>query len=282
LLFATSLAAAGLTLNFLAVAQAYELPFDPVSCKHDPQGNFYVALGRYVFAFPYVERDNFVYDRLRPGNIGLKPPDPTDAVGCFGNPLQSWSHAFAYSYHQMMAGKNAPPTAHKPAPGILTLYRLGRSIPEPSDEDWPGESLALELNERGCQHAAVREELANGLIACRIRMINPPDVPEVAWAADYKARPEIYKTPLGKPFVIGCGSFLITSTISSCDVTYTMKPGLGLSYKFQPFIGANAIPIEQIIDFDKSLRAEIEVYLIKDYPWPEHGSAGFQVIEKSR
>jgi hypothetical protein len=59
----------------------YEFPFDPASCKHNPQGNLYVALGRYVFGMPYAEEGNFVYNRLRAGEVGLRPPDPI--ISCF-------------------------------------------------------------------------------------------------------------------------------------------------------------------------------------------------------
>jgi hypothetical protein len=54
-----------------------------------------------------------------------------------------------------------------------------------------------------------------------------------------------------------------------------IAPGLGLSYKFHPYLGKNIIPIakiidfdkEKIIDFDKELRTTISAATIKDYPW---------------
>jgi hypothetical protein len=261
-------------------APAYEFPFNPSMCKRDPEGKFYVALGRYVFEMPYAERDNFVYDPLRPGDIGLLSPDASDPVGCFGNPLQSHSHAFAYRYHRMMLGKNAPPAEQKPGPDVLTLYRTSKKpSPAPNEMEWPGESSQLQLLETICHRATVREELSNGLIACRVKMINPPDLPQNEWGATYQARPEIYATPLGKLFAVYCDPQLFSSTIGSCNVAYTLKPGLGLSYKFQPYLGANAIPIIQIIDFDKALRATIEGELVKDYPWPEQGPTGGKVVE---
>ena len=46
-----------------------------------------------------------------------------------------------------------------------------------------------------------------------------------------------------------------------------IAPGLGLSYKFHPYLGKNIIPIAKIIDFDKELRTTISAATIKDYPW---------------
>jgi len=263
-------------------AAAYEFPYNTASCKNDPHGKFYVALGQYVFAMPYAEKDYFVYNSLRPGNIGLKPPDPSDPVGCFGNPLQSWSHAFAYRYHRMMLGKNAPPVEDKEGPELLTLFRIiDNPIPSADDKAWPGEEVELRVGDQGCQHAAVREDMPDGLTACRIKPAAYLDRPQEDWAAHYRARADVYMTPLGKPFIVNCGPELTKSTISSCEIAYTMKPGLGVSYRFQPYRGRNAIPINHIIDFDKSLRAAIEDELVKDYPWPDLSPAGAQAVSKS-
>jgi hypothetical protein len=52
-------------------------------------------------------------------------------------------------------------------------------------------------------------------------------------------------------------------------VAYAVKPGVGVSYRFQPYRGSHPIPIEQVIVFDKSMRLEIERALVKDYRWPD-------------
>ncbi len=117
-----------------------------------------------------------------------------------------------------------------------------------------------------CKAAAVREELPNGLTTCWIKLHWPADPAVEArqenWGAAYRARPDVYTAPLGRPFVVDCGPLLFEYTISHCDIAYTMMPGLGVGYRFQPYLGAGRIPIDRIIEFDRGLRAAIERRLV--------------------
>ena len=76
-------------------------------------------------------------------------------------------------------------------------------------------------------------------------------------------------TPLGKPFDVNCGPGLFSSGIGQCDVAYMVNPGIGISYRFQPYKSSHPIPIDQIIAYDKLLRSAIDRALVRDYPWPE-------------
>jgi len=239
--------------------------FDPATCKENT-GNLYVALGRYVFATP-SSTANVVIDPV-PETKSLKAPDPSQPMGCLGNPLQSNSH---YLFHPLTVATNVPGQSRPSFPIQLGLYNLRRNSPaaDKQDREWPGESLERLIEDRVCRTATLREDLASGLLACRIKPADPSNVRQEDWAASYLANQEIYKTPLGKPFVVNCGPGSLSSGFGYCDVSYMFNSGIGVSYRFQPYIGNHPIPIDQIIAYDKSLRSAVESALVKDYRWSE-------------
>jgi hypothetical protein len=273
-------ASSALLMSWCAVAAssistAAERPreYDPAACKQDAEGKRYVALGHYVLATPYNKRDVYLLDPMRPGNIGLVPPDPTEPQGCPGNPLQSWSYAFIYTPEGIGVGGGARPAGDAPRADRLTLYRTLRNSPAPSPDDpeWAWADALLMSWNTFCKAAAVREDFSNGLTACRIKLHWPTDPAVEArqenWGVSYRARPDVYATPLGRPFVVECGPMLLEHPLSQCDVGYTIMPGLGVGYSFQPYLGRHPIPIERIIDFDRGLRAAIKGTVVKDYGW---------------
>jgi len=245
---------------------AAEFKFDPSSCKRDT-GNLYIALGRYVFATPSPAKANLVIDPIAESRL-LKVPDPGEPIGCFGNPLQSDSHALLFS---TAFGATVPSSGKPMIPDLLTLINLrrGNSASEEKGAEWPAEDFEHLHAESVCRTATLRETLASGLLACRIKPINPPNARQEDWAASYTARPEDYTTPLGKPFVINCGPGLLSDGIAHCDVAYEVLQGVGVSYRFSPFRARNPIPIDQAINYDRSLRDSIERTLVKGYPWPD-------------
>jgi hypothetical protein len=266
-------------LTDLAAAGERPREYDPATCKTDAQGKRYVALGRYVLATPYSKRDAYLLDPLRPGNIGLVPPDPTEPQGCPGNPLQSWSYAFIYAPHGIEADGSANPAGDAPRADRLTLYRtIDRPIPGTEDPEWGGADVLVMSWNTICKLAAVREDLPNGLTACRIKLHWPSDPAAEArqenWGATYRARPDVYTTPLGRPFIVQCGPLLFENTISHCNAGYTIMPGLAVGYRFEPYLGPHPIPIARIIDFDRGLRAAIERIVVKNYEWRGEVSIG--------
>jgi hypothetical protein len=206
-------------------------------------------------------------DPLRPRDIGLMPPDAAEPEGCPGNPLQSWSFEFIGVPFGLAAAGSAPAAGGNARADRLTLYRTVRPGPTPSpgDREWNGADFNRMRWDSVCQVAAIREELPNGLTACRLRP--NADIPVEDWAATYRARPEVYATPLGRPFIVHCGLDLRQSTVSHCDVAYTMMPGLGVDYRFQPYLGPHPIPFDRIIEYDRGLQAAIQSALVKDFAW---------------
>lgn len=241
--------------------------YDPASCKSDAHGKRYVSLGPYVLALPYSKRAAYMIDPLRPGDIGLAPPDPAEPDGCPGNPLQSWSFEFIGAPFELAAQGSTPAPGAGARADRLTLYRALREhpTPRPGDREWSGADLRRMIWDAFCKKATIREELTNGLTACRIQPNGDAQVED--WAAVYRARSDVYATPLGNPFIVDCGLLLRRSTIAHCDVAYTMMLGLGVGYRFQPYLGPHPIPLDRIIAYDRGLRAAIESTLVKDYAW---------------
>jgi hypothetical protein len=249
--------------------------YDPATCNSGAQGKLYIALGRYVLATPYSKSGVYMQDPLRPGDIGLVALDPTEPMGCPGNPLQSWSYEFIYALQAIGAvASGAGAGSNNQQADRLTLYRALRNSPSPrpDDPEWPGADFMLLRWDMACKAADVHEELPNGLTACRIRP--KADTREENWGTTYRARSDIYTTPLGKPFIVDCGPMLFQDAISHCDVAYTIMPGLGVGYRFQPYLGAHHIPIDGVIEYDRGLRTVIEGMVIKDYAWKGEAPVG--------
>jgi hypothetical protein len=246
-------------------ALAANFKFDPAACKENT-GSFYVALGHSVFETPGATMGNVVIDPIEddPGSKPLKAPDPNEPKGCFGNPLQSNSHSILHDIAVKDTGSGL--TRHM-VPDLFQLINLNRGS-HSQDGEWPGERMVRDLVEDACKRTTLHEDLANGLIACRIKPANPPNARQEDWAAGYTAKPEIYLTPLGKTFDIDCGPGLFSHGIGQCDVAYAINSDVGLAYRFQPYRSGHPIPIDQIIAYDRSLREAIGNALVKNYPWP--------------
>lgn len=147
-----------------AIAASFK--FDPAACK-DNTGSFYVALGRSVFKTSAAALGNAVIDAIEdaPGAKPLQVLDPSEPKGCFGNPLQSNSHSILHDIAVKDAGSGL--TKHM-APELFQLINLNRGSHAP-DGGWWGEWSERELAESACKRATFREDLDNGLVACRIK-----------------------------------------------------------------------------------------------------------------
>ena len=128
------------------------------------------------------------------------------------------------------------------------------------------------LASRVCRDPAFHEELPNGLTICRLQ---PDDISirREDWAFTYLAAPGVYKTPLGDRFIANCGPGLFTTSIGWCTVAYLLEPGVGITYRFDPYNGPKAISADQLIDFDKGLRTQFEDAKVKNFAWPEQGDS---------
>jgi hypothetical protein len=241
------------TRQVVGVALRDEVQFNPKTCKRD-SGNLYVALGTYVFAMPSEDQNKYIYLPLNETSLVLKVPDPGEPAGCWGNPFQLLGHRIANRLFSASVG---------PAPDVLTLYRLDRSrLAESGGQEWLGEISQLRFANHffdggNCREGFVQADITEQLTGCRIKLANPPKARQEDWATSYRAK--VYSTPLGRPFVVNCDALLFSDVIGSCRVAYVLMAGLGVSYNFQPYRGRLAIPIERIVDFDRSLRSLIEL-----------------------
>jgi hypothetical protein len=197
------------------------------------------------------------------------PPDPSEPEGCPLNPQQLESYAFLYAMDNAAAAESGIKQERRYRADLLQLIRMGNDEPgrSPRLTSWPGQQVRLDQARIMCANAAIHERLSNGMTACRVKPT--PNLRIEDWGASYIAPADIYKTPLGEQFVVNCGPLLFSDRMGHCDVAYVIAPGLGVTYRFQPYLGPNAIPIDRIIEFDKGLRAAIRASLVKDYPWPK-------------
>ncbi|MFZ0692698.1 MAG: hypothetical protein WAN51_00850 [Alphaproteobacteria bacterium] len=211
-----------------------------------------------------------VVGEIYPGSDRIQPPDPTEPEGCPGNPQQLSSYSFAY-YSDDRTPDGKSPDA-QPRPQLMRLFRTlrGDARPSPDDPQRPGELAQQGAAKKRCEVGTIGEEPSIGMTVCRIKPNSERHVAD--WTASYLTFPNVYTPPLGKPFVVNCDGDSFTLAIDGCDVTYTIAPGLGIAYEFQPYRGTDAIPIEHIIEFDRNLRAQIEADRLKEYkrPVPAH------------
>jgi len=248
-----------LSLQASALA-ANEFKYDPLSCKADAHGSLYIALDQYIFAVPWG--GDVMIDRV-PAKDRRLVPVPGEPEGCPGNPAQMRNYSFLYALQAAHEAQQGVAPAVRPSTDLLQLI---------VNSDSTMDRFELDFAEQTCRHATVREELPNGLTACRVKPVH--DAPIEDWGASYIARSEIYKTPQGGRFAVDCDPGMHTDQIGYCGVAYMVLPGLFLTYRFQPFLGPRAIPIADIIEFDRGLRTQVNSMLIKDFIWPTIDGTG--------
>jgi hypothetical protein len=222
----------------------------PTKCKTNSLDHVYYSVGETVLAYPYVANPIFL-DPVEP-DLLRDAPDPTDEVGCLGNPFQQGSLAF---------GSNS-------LRGYL--HWSPHPVPEKfrAKADTWGELPNIDMLEIDCKRATIVETLPSGLKACRVKPENPPDAPVEDWAASYVADLAKYTTPMGRPFAVFCGPGLKSYSITRCEVAYSLRPDLGLSYEFRPYNGLAPVPVDQIINEDHKLREKFETWVVRDFKWP--------------
>jgi hypothetical protein len=258
--------ALALAFSCLPVAAKDEFHYDAAACKTDAKGHLYIALGRNVLAVSFLKNGTYFLAPV-PLKARRLAPDPTEREGCPGNPSQQGSFAFEFGTPLLDSDGRRNEPVHREAPTRLSLFNL-EYLNRNADGDqltWSGESAGL--LELTCAQATIRETLPNGLKACRIKPVYDARVEN--WGASYIAGPNIYATPLGRPFIVDCGPGLQDDMISHCRIAYVFAPGLAVGYDFQPYLGSSPLPIDHIIDFDRRLRAQINAALVKDFIWPK-------------
>ena len=250
-----------LPTQVLSAAAPSKPNYDPSKCKTEAHGKLYIALDHYVLAMPISGAIlvGDIYPEM--GIRRLEAPNPAEPEGCPGNPWQLESYEFDYSSGSLSekSGNQNSNTRFGPI-GVTLIAQPAEASHHSSGE------LQQTIADSVCNNATRHDTLINGLAACRVKP--DKDVRVEDWAASFAAPPNVYSAPLHERFVVNCGPRLFTEPISHCDVSYAVNAGFVVSYRFQPYIGPSAIPLEHIIQFDKSLRAQIEAALVKDYRWP--------------
>ncbi len=246
--------------------------FNPGACRNDPKRQIYLAIGRMVLSFPADEHLNIgkieTWERI----TRLAPQDPSEPEGCLGNPIQIDSLALPYPPSWTPHHRNTPggPLSDRLGVDGLALSNAERMRAlDPANTSWNNSLQAAQVT---CKQATLKETLQNGLLACRVKPSEaaPPsirDEPTQDWAAAYFAPPDTYSTPRGDPFAVYCPPRLFSTYIGWCSVEYRYTTSVVLGYTFHPYGVWTVLPIEKVIEFDRSVRDEIASHEIADYEW---------------
>lgn len=258
----TGVLAGALFASSLALqVRADTLDYDPESCATPADGMVYLAFNRIVLSIPAFDLKS-IRD-MPPERLAKMPPppNPNEPEGCPDHPIQATGFTLPYLYHAIRKNKRDPQLPPY-APNIL---KLANSRPD----YWGLQPSEERRFDEACSKFEEREELSNGLIACRVPHSDPTR-PREKWAVHLQAKPEVYSAPFGRPFVITCYPFGNGS--QTCLVSYKLYETLNVFYEItvQHQYSARFIPLTETIEFDRGLRAKIEDARVKDFIWPDH------------
>jgi hypothetical protein len=258
--------------------------FDPSVCKEDAHGKLYVALGRNVLAIP--ANGFFVIQKIAPPpvtrDVRILPPDPTEPEGCPGNPQQDSTFHFPMEYKVIEGESSVPKVIHL----RIEVYRTldGDAVPTENDKEWMGELKNRDMIDLDCNDKARKiEELSNGFRSC----VTPPrgkeDItPKEDWAGSYVANFDIYKTPRNKIFTISCSPPWPMTSGANCEIAYAVKSGLGLAYHLKLYGSPDAVPLDKVIEVDRSIRTQLTAMMIGNYAWPDGRGVTTEPTEETR
>ncbi|QLF93819.1 hypothetical protein HW090_11665 [Pseudomonas sp. ABC1] len=236
-----------LVLLFVLLAQpALAMEFEPEKCPDpDPEGKAYLSLGETVLRVP-IRTLNIPHAPYADSPLP-SPPDASQPLGCVGNPLAQQSLIIDFSFSAWLSDRKTPSAAS------LREFRLIRAEP-----DFYGLSQGS-FYVSGCDLFPRRVRLGNGLQGC-LPNKNPehPDRDEVG---RYRLDPQDYVMPFGQTFVMGCSPDIPRGVV--CSVDYKVLPTVNLVYRFS----TDRMPLEDVVEFDRMLRAQIEASVVPDYKW---------------
>lgn len=236
-----------LTAGWLGSMNAAALTLDPASCPSpDPEGKAYIAVGTAVLRLPV--RELVISDDPPAWVTFPRPPQPEEPRGCKGNPLPQLTliQAFQFEAWQAKTSRRSP----------LTQLRLIGALPA---------YYGLRLDQahtQSCRLLPGRIRLGNGLEGC-IPLRKPSDR-HVAGSGSYQAPHSVYPLPMGQLFTASCipsaGGLKV-----KCTVSYRLEENLAVSYEFD----TDDLPLENLMDFDRQLSADIMAAIVHEYPWPQ-------------
>ncbi len=236
-------------------ARAGELQFSPSSCATDPGKTIHLALGRTVLRVPL---DSLVYILDLPLEKRAdvpRVPNPTEPEGCPGHPVRAGAYTLRAALSEPGGSGDQPDGAGT----RFTPFKLVSVSPD----SWGLQPWAEGRFSKNCESFGVWTELANGLIACRVRFEDAPELDKDS-AISYQARPEVYRAPFDRPLIVVCSHLLGIGT-QTCHIRYKLYPTANFVRKFD----LQRVNVDDLIDVDRALRAWIENARIKDYPWPQ-------------
>ena len=246
---------AALSLAAAPSARAETMIFDPTECATDPQGNVTITLGRIVLQVPIHEL-SYIQD-LQPDDrtAAPAPPDPSQPEGCPDHPIVGRSFSFNYlvdAYRRRDRSEGALPR------------RVDRLLlVDVSPEYWGMQPLNEQAYERICNTYDLKSIAPNGLTICRVRP-EDQEIPQEHWPFAAQAPIKIYGAPFDRPYTMYCLWGVVRGT-HQCSVTYKLYETVNLAYRFAP----HRLPIEDLIEFDRELRAWIESSRVQDFVWPD-------------
>jgi hypothetical protein len=234
-------------------ARAEEFNFSPSSCATDPGDTIHLALGRTVLRVPL---DSLVYilDLHVEERTEAPPvPDPSQPEGCPDHPVQARSFTLRAALTEFGGGGDR-------ADNAATQYVPFKLVLSTPDE-WGIQPSAERRFAERCSSFGIWDELENGLVACRVRFEDAPEMDNDS-AIIYQARPDVYSAPFGRPFVIDCFQLLLIGS-QTCYNVYKLYRTVNFARKFD----LQRVDAADLVDIDRALRAWIETTRVADYQW---------------
>ncbi|QLF93820.1 hypothetical protein HW090_11670 [Pseudomonas sp. ABC1] len=236
-------------LLFVLLAQpALAMVFEPEKCPDpDPEGKAYLSLGETVLRVP-IRTLNITHAPYADSPLP-SPPDASQPLGCAGNPLAQQSLIIDFSFSAWLSDRKTPSAAS------LRELRLIRAEP-----DFYGLF-------QGDYYASVCDDprfprrvgLDNGLQGCLPNKNSEhPDRDQVGW---YRSASKAYAIPFNQAFVVECLPDIPRGVV--CSVDYKVLPTVNLVYRFS----TDRMPLEDVVEFDRMLRTQIEASVVADYKW---------------
>lgn len=225
---------------------------DPPQCGTEDAEDIYISIFHDVFRLPYAMISQIKIIPLEAGGDLLPyPPNPLAPPGCFANPIRAKFVRMNVRLREILPA-TALPDAPMPVVGLAIL---------PPTVSW--QQLHEDNFDRLCatkDHPVIIETTPEGLKRCAVKTGQRPPYD---LEASYRASPDLYATPFGEPFIIRTGHEPLLYGGDS-QIDYKIDDEVSLYYQFW----LKDLPIQNVLDFDRALRAKIEDARVKNYVWP--------------
>lgn len=239
-------------------AHAGELNFSPSSCATDPGKTIHLALGHTVLRVPLESLVHILDLPLEKRADLPRVPDPTEPEGCPDHPVQAGVF--------MLRAALSEPGGSGDDPDSAGTRFVPFKLVSVSPDSWGLQPWAENRFSKNCESFGVWAELENGLIACRVRFEDAPELDRDS-AISYQARPEVYRTPFDRPFTVVC-SHLLGIRTQTCHIRYKLYPTVNFVRKFD----LQRVDVDVLIDVDRALRMWIQNARVEDFQWPAAGA----------